>query len=1359
MSPTSRGLLAALATCVLAALVFGVTLAQGAKEVTDYFGSGSATLGAEFNTPRDVAVNQTGAGAGDAGDIYVVDDANNRVQRFDSDREFVSAWGADVSQPTGGSDFEVCAAAANCKMGVASGGNATAAGNGALDNPQSIAIDQDTGRVYVSDRDNRRINAYDGDGDFLFSVGRDVQDPDGDLVAEVCGDVAGDVCRQADGGAGAGEIGATTTAATLGLAISTPDGNPATGTVYLADSQNRRVNTYNLDGSAPASFGSATQFGTTQPREIAVDSRGIVYASDSNNGGEIDRYDSQNANGVGVGFLASIAPPPLLTGTAASATGGLAIDPDTDGAGTSDEDVLYVLRDPSSGPTVVQQFGPVNDPGATAAPAAADDQHGAGASFGTVTGFGGDSSSNRLFVATTTATVGTTAGHRVYILGDAPPPDATLDPVGDPGATSATVEGSVDANGAQAGYRFELSSDDGATWAERPTGGNIPLGAGDDPEDVSYEFEGLDPATEYQVRLVAKQVFGASSDVSNVETFTTDSAAPVVSPLTAADPGETEAALTGSVDSSGEPATYRFEYGLTDDYGSQAPVLDGDLAQGNESVPVTATLTDLEPGTTYHYRLVASNSTGTTEGGDHVFATPAEGDAVCPNADMREGASALLPGCRAYEQVSPVDKNGGDILWEATRPGGRMVANDGERAILVAWTEFAGSTYGGSLAETEYVAERGADGWGTEPVLPRVTPPSLGGQSVLSSADLSTSLLRSGAVLESTPEDLDGAQEDNLYMRDNAASVVSPLIGIDGAASSGTAFYAPVVSDDLGHLVFATTAVLPTGDPGVPSDLFIKVYEVVDGTTRLVSVQADGTPFPAGTLPGGALRGGEPYSIMGASSRDGRHIFISSSNAAGTQPVDIYRRSDGATTTIGSASQRAVPDSPARPKLFRWASSDGNILLFTSREHLTDDANTGPSRSGLDLYRYDFDADELIDISATPGGDGARVLGIVGASESGDRVYFAARGVVVDGEGVDDPVLDDPNLYAWEDDGTAGGSTRFVATLAAADQGNWEHLNGKWTARTTPDGAQLAFESAADLTGENASGVSQVYRYAATAAGGSGELVCVSCNPQGATPLGASTIPKNWGDDNVQRWELTRFLSEDGSRVFFNSEDALVAADGNGENDAYVWEDGEVSLLSSGRSDVPSYMYNASADGDDAFVLTADALVEQDTDSLVDLYDARVGGGFPAPASRSECDGEVCQGAGSSTPPTRGAGSADLRGVGDVAQRARMVLGVSRPSRAQLRRLASGRRIGLRVRVSRAARVRVTARGRVGRRARIAARGAGRARRAGTVVVGLRLNSWARRHVRRGGALRLSLAVRASGARPRALSLRVGGGR
>jgi len=1350
MSPRTRWIGAVSALSAAMALAFGVTLAQGAKEVTDYFGSGSGTLGAEFNTPRDVAVNQTGAGTGDAGDIYVVDDANHRIQRFDSDRDFVSAWGADVAQPAavaGSEPYEVCVTAANCKAGVPTGGTGTTASNGVLDNPQSIAVDQDTGRVFVADRDNRRINAYDGDGTFLFSVGRDVQDPDGDTATEVCGDVAGDVCRLADGGNGAGNIGAITAAGTLGVAVSPPDGNPATGTVFLADSQNRRVNTYGLDGTTPASFGSSAEFGSgtganlQQPRDVAVDSRGIVYASDSSAGGQIDRYDTLNANGGGVGFLPSISAPPLLAGTAATTTGGLAVDPDSDGAG-SDEDVLYVLRDPTTGPTVVQQYGPTNDPGLTTAPAAVDDTHGAGAGFGTVTGFGGDPTTNRLFVSTTAATVGA-SGHRVYVLGEAAAPTATIDDI-DSGSTSATIEGSVDVNGAQSGYRFEFSTDGGLTWTPRPTGGDLPLAVSDDPQEVGYELEGLDPGTEYDVRLVAKHVFGTTTGTSGVETFTTDSASPVVGPIASAEPGTGGATLTGRVDTSGQPTTYRFEYGLTDEYGATAPVPDGVLGAGQESQQVSGTLTGLEPATTYHYRLVASNTTGTAEGENHTFTTASDAaPGACPNQGLRTGPSADLPGCRAYEQVSPIDKNGGDILWSVVGPtGGRSVAGDGDRAIFVADTEFAGPISGGSLSHTEYLARRGSGGWETVPMVARVDPPSLGGFSMFSTPELEVSLLRSPGIIVADPPDLT-ADDENVYWRDNATDGVSPFIGI---SDTGTNQFVQLVSTpDASHVMFASTAVLPTGDTGIPSSPIFKVYEVVDGLVRLVSVSPGGSPLQGNSQPAGTSSlNSRPYSGVGGISDAGRHAFFHGDD-------NLYRRSDGATTTLASPSQRNVSD-PAgvEDKQFLFATPDGGKVFFTSSEQLTDDANTGPGRAGADLYRYDLDTGELADLSATPGGNGADVLGVAGFSDSGNRIYYVAEGVAAPGG-----TAGQPNLFLWEDDGTAGGATRFVATLAGSDSKNWFKLEGDWTARTTPDGAQIAFESGAVIPGHDNGGTRQVYRYDADADGGAGELTCVSCNPSGDLPLGPSNVPNHAAPRDAQRWELPRFLSADGRRVFFNSEDALVSRDANGEIDAYMWEDGVVSLLSTGRSDVESRLYNASRDGDDAFILTGQQLVAQDNDDLTDLYSASVGGGFAAQPSAPDCAGDGCQSQAARPPVAQITGSDALRGRGNLERSDRVVLGIGRPTRAQLGRLMRGRAVALRVRVSRAARVRVVVRA----NGRALARGVGRSVAAGRARVRLRVGGRAARRLRQARSVRLTFRVSAPGARPQSLRLRIRGNR
>jgi hypothetical protein len=102
---------------------------------------------------------------------------------------------------------------------------------------------------------------------------------------------------------------------------------------------------------------------------------------------------------------------------------------------------------------------------------------------------------------------------------------------------------------------------------------------------------------------------------------------------------------------------------------------------------------------------------------------------------------------------------------------------------------------------------------------------------------------------------------------------------------------------------------------------------------------------------------------------------------------------------------------------------------------------------------------------------------------------------------------------------------------------------------------------------------------------------------------------------------FSRNLSEDGDRVFFQTPDPLTAADSNMVTDVYEWEaKGEGScvteaqdggclfLISGGTNKDQSYFLDASADGDDAFFFTREALVATDTDSNVDVYDARVDG-------------------------------------------------------------------------------------------------------------------------------------------------------
>jgi hypothetical protein len=174
----------------------------------------------------------------------------------------------------------------------------------------------------------------------------------------------------------------------------------------------------------------------------------------------------------------------------------------------------------------------------------------------------------------------------------------------------------------------------------------------------------------------------------------------------------------------------------------------------------------------------------------------------------------------------------------------------------------------------------------------------------------------------------------------------------------------------------------------------------------------------------------------------------------------------------------------------------------------------------------------------------------------------------------------------------------------------------------------------------------------------SGELVCASCNPSGLRPLGQSNL-------SLMRVVPTAFFPQPenltaAGRLFFESQDALSPKDTNGHiQDVYEWEPegigsceragGCLFLISSGHSTGDSMFMNATPSGEDAFFITRERLVPEDLDEMLDLYDARVGGGFEVPET-APCEGEGCRGPASEPPPQPGAGSQSFNGPGNEKQ-------------------------------------------------------------------------------------------------------------
>ena len=250
---------------------------------------------------------------------------------------------------------------------------------------------------------------------------------------------------------------------------------------------------------------------------------------------------------------------------------------------------------------------------------------------------------------------------------------------------------------------------------------------------------------------------------------------------------------------------------------------------------------------------------------------------------------------------------------------------------------------------------------------------------------------------------------------------------------------------------------------------------------------------------------------------------------------------------------------------------------------------------------------------------------------------------------------------------------------------------GQHTVRVSGSGVSLAFESQRSLTGyeneqaevgecpQSKSGrCREVYAYDAVTA----KLVCVSCDPSpGVRPVGPAVIGAQEVSSEAHAFnEISRFyvqsnLSEGGGRLFFQSPDALVPYDSNGRTDVYEWErlatsseavKGENSCTSSSpeyhaggegcvfpvsdvAGDYNSYFMDASPSGNDVFIATTDQLLPSDTDSRADVYDVRVGGGFPVGVASVVCtNADSCKSSESPQPAIFGVpASATFSGPGN----------------------------------------------------------------------------------------------------------------
>jgi hypothetical protein len=333
--------------------------------------------------------------------------------------------------------------------------------------------------------------------------------------------------------------------------------------------------------------------------------------------------------------------------------------------------------------------------------------------------------------------------------------------------------------------------------------------------------------------------------------------------------------------------------------------------------------------------------------------------------------------------------------------------------------------------------------------------------------------------------------------------------------------------------------------------------------------------------------------------------------------------------------------------------SDGSRVYFTSPERLTSE----DTDASIDLYMWNESTDSITLVSKGNNGAGngdscdadftsscnVRIYSqqimcesedggtgtIAGncfsdnfiASESGDIYFFSPE--LLDGT---HGIPNQQNLYVFR-----GGEVQYVTTLSGPQYCYTTYSASECTRmeriQVSPDDSHMAFISNAEVTQYNSEGHMEMYTYEPS----SGRVVCVSCIPNGEPPK-----------SDVYASQDGLFMSNDG-RTFFSTEDALVHADTNRGPDVYEYVQGQAQLITPGTGDTTAVSGGAlgfgakpglvavSANGTDVFFGSYQSLVPQDHNGLfLKFYDARAGGGFPAPNPEPPCNAaDECHGASS----------------------------------------------------------------------------------------------------------------------------------
>jgi hypothetical protein len=801
----------------------------------------------------------------------------------------------------------------------------------------------------------------------------------------------------------------------------------------------------------------------------------------------------------------------------------------------------------------------------------------------------------RLVATNSDADTSTISGVETFATQPVPLPSAVVNPPSGITATGAHLSGALTLPppGFASQYKFEYTRLGGG-------GGELAAhSAGSGPGEVpaADDLSGLEPNTQYSVRLTVSNVGGSTT--SSEKTFTTAPAPP--SQVETIPVGELEvgsARLGGWVNPSHSPTVYWLEYGLADCASNPCTSVpssqDADAGSDLSSSLVSQVVSGLEPDTTYHYRIVAKNPAGTSYGNDITFTTD---DPTAPG-----------PPERGIELVNTPEKGNQPLF-------GHLLDN-GQEALWVSYTGIPGSPSG---VKSLFRSSRTAAGWQSESVLPPADEllgdGVKGYRPVSVSPDGSRYLLGLNYTFNDTPEYAIVDLNDHTQL----------ALGSAGENSSGDRNPSMFSDAAVKQIYTFTRRQFSPEDDDSKFDIY--AYELATESWSLVGRRPNGTDPACAVIPASGSENDlaiAPDTSSGTSGEK-RLFFLTTPTDNCTEPDQLFVRDlvAGTTTAISTPALGSPGEVDAS---YIRASSDGSAAVYKTEAALS----PGDTNKGEDVYLWRAGAGNECITCVVPDAAVDRVM----ASTDLSYIYFSSTKKLVAGRGVG-PSAASAFLYVIHD-----GVLDYIGPVTNGLQLG----SGEAYAEMSTDGSVATF-SASDVTADKPQAA--IYRYDTETK----EVQCVSCSESpgfgGLLPASAVLIGPSGGKVHT--------VSADGDDIVFETRDPLSPLDVNGSPDIYEWRDGKTTLVTDGVREFPVNVESSlnlagiSPDASNILFRASAHLTGYELDHEPNIYVARVGGGFPPPPQPpAPCSEDSCQGPLQAPPRFDTPGSKSFSGPGSA---------------------------------------------------------------------------------------------------------------